>query len=262
MWSNFIYFSIVALACWIIATLYAYRRGRTAIVGGIYLLGSFAIAAFIVMLWISLDRPPLRTLGETRLWYAFFVPLVGAIIYLRWKFRWILSYTSLLALVFIVINIVKPETHSKALMPALQSIWFVPHVVVYIFSYALLGAASLVAAKILFKQRIGQPYAGDLLTVADTLVYVGFSFLTMGLVFGALWAKEAWGHYWTWDPKETWAFITWLGYLVYLHLRYHTPQKQTTATWMLALAFVVLLVCWFGINYLPAAQNSVHTYSR
>jgi ABC-type transport system involved in cytochrome c biogenesis permease subunit len=165
-------------------------------------------------------------------------------------------------LVFIVINIVKPETHSKALMPALQSIWFVPHVVVYIFSYALLGAASLVAAKILFKQRIGQPYAGDLLTVADTLVYVGFSFLTMGLVFGALWAKEAWGHYWTWDPKETWAFITWLGYLVYLHLRYHTPQKQTTATWMLALAFVVLLVCWFGINYLPAAQNSVHTYSR
>ena len=192
MWSNFIYFSIVALACWIIATAYAYQKGRAAIVGLIHLLGSAAVAAFIVMLWISLDRPPLRTLGETRLWYAFFVPLVGGIIYLRWGFKWILSYTSLLALVFIVINIVKPETHSKALMPALQSIWFVPHVVVYIFSYALLGAASLVAAKILFKQRIGQPYAGDLLTVADTLVYVGFSFLTMGLVFGALWAKEAW----------------------------------------------------------------------
>ncbi|WP_218186024.1 cytochrome c biogenesis protein CcsA [Marinifilum fragile] len=86
-------------------------------------------------------------------------------------------------------------------------------------------------------------------------------FLTFGLLFGALWAKEAWGHYWTWDPKETWAFITWMGYLVYIHRRYQKPSKYVSALWILALAFVILLVCWFGVNYLPSAQFSVHTYS-
>jgi len=82
------------------------------------------------------------------------------------------------------------------------------------------------------------------------------------LLFGALWAKEAWGHYWTWDPKETWAFITWIIYLLYLHFRY--PQKLTANQlfWTLLIAFLVLLMCWFGVNYLPSAANSIHTYTR
>ncbi|PIY34486.1 MAG: cytochrome C assembly protein, partial [Bacteroidetes bacterium CG_4_10_14_3_um_filter_42_6] len=76
------------------------------------------------------------------------------------------------------------------------------------------------------------------------------------------WAKEAWGHYWTWDPKETWAFLTWIVYLVYIHIRYQHDQKELWALWLLGLAFVVLLVCWFGVNYLPSAANSVHVYTR
>jgi len=98
--------------------------------------------------------------------------------------------------------------------------------------------------------------------MADNLVYLGFAFLSLGLLFGALWAKEAWGHYWTWDPKETWALITWLGYLIYIHRRYHLPKVFKSSLWILALAFVILLVCWFGVNYLPSAQFSVHTYSQ
>lgn len=261
MWSNFTYFAPAALLCWLGATLLAYRGEGVVRVVIWHLLGTAILACFIALLWVSLERPPLRTLGETRLWYALFVPLVGGLIYLRWRFKWILCYTLLLAFVFIIINIIKPETHSKTLMPALQSIWFIPHVVVYIFSYALLGAASLISVKVIIKERSGTP-SGALLAAADTLVYIGFSFLSMGVIFGAFWAKEAWGHYWTWDPKETWAFITWLGYLVYIHLRHHRPQKEKSAAWMLALAFVVLLICWFGINYLPSAQNSVHTYAQ
>jgi ABC-type transport system involved in cytochrome c biogenesis permease subunit len=84
----------------------------------------------------------------------------------------------------------------------------------------------------------------------------------MGLLFGALWAKEAWGHYWTWDPKETWAFLTWAVYLIYIHARIKNSIKTHQATWILALAFAVLLVAWFGVNYLPSAVNSVHTYSQ
>ena len=102
----------------------------------------------------------------------------------------------------------------------------------------------------------------ETLKLADNLVYIGFAFLTLGLLFGALWAKEAWGHYWTWDPKEVWAFLTWMGYLIYIHYRHFHPQKTKQALGILALAFIVLLVCWFGVNYLPVANTSVHTYTQ
>jgi len=98
--------------------------------------------------------------------------------------------------------------------------------------------------------------------ICDNLVYVGLSFMTFGMLFGALWAKEAWGHYWAWDPKETWAAVTWFAYLVYVHAR-RLPKANTK--WLLVwliVAFVLLQMCWWGINYLPSAQGaSVHTYS-
>ena len=146
-------------------------------------------------------------------------------------------------------------------MPALRSIWFVPHVIVYIISYALLAASSVVSLKALYTIYIKKKKV-EVIALADNLVYIGFAFLTLGLLFGALWAKEAWGHYWTWDPKETWALLTWLVYLIYLHLRTFKTVNSTKAIWVLALAFIVLLICWFGVNYLPSAANSVHTYTE
>ena len=136
--------------------------------------------------------------------------------------------------------------NTKTLVPALQSPWFAPHVFVYIFAYALLGVAVVIAWW----------------KLADDLVYVSLAFLTIGMLFGALWAKEAWGHYWSWDPKETWAAITWLAYLVYIHYRQIPRHRERLAFWMLIGSFVLLQMCWWGINYLPSAQgSSVHTYS-
>ena len=72
----------------------------------------------------------------------------------------------------------------------------------------------------------------------------------------------AWGHYWSWDPKETWAAITWLAYLVYVHYRNLPHHRERIALWMLIVTFVLLQMCWWGINYLPSAQgSSVHTYN-
>ena len=98
--------------------------------------------------------------------------------------------------------------------------------------------------------------------ITDNLVYVGLAFLTIGMLFGALWAKEAWGHYWSWDPKETWAAITWLAYLIYVHYRQLQLHRERLALWIIIISFVLLQMCWWGINYLPSAQgSSVHTYS-
>ncbi len=250
-------------------------KGKTTMVYTTTTLGLLVFFSFILSFWISLERPPLRTMGETRLWYSFFLPLAGLTVYSRWKYKWILTFSTILALVFICVNLFKPEIHDKTLMPALQSPWFAPHVIVYMFAYAVLGAAFVVAVYALLypkfrdyrAKRHGasdndtffQPFNIEAL---DNLVYVGLAFLTIGMLFGALWAKEAWGHYWSWDPKETWAAITWLGYLIYIHYRRLPDHQERLSLWMIIFSFVLLQMCWWGINYLPAAQGtSVHTYS-
>lgn len=255
-WDLFVWFALGAVLCWAVGAFFSWK-GRSALVYAFTLTGLAIFFAFILGMWISLERPPLKTMGETRLWYSFFLPLAGIIVYGRWRYKWILSFSTVLALVFICVNLFKPGIHSKTLMPALQSPWFAPHVIVYMFSYAMLGAATLMAIYLLIKKTAAEVD----MDITDNLVYVGLAFLTIGMLFGALWAKEAWGHYWAWDPKETWAAITWLCYLIYLHFRKARPAEWRAACWMLLFAFVCLQICWWGINYLPSAHgHSVHTY--
>ena len=260
-WSYFVYFAIASVLLWAFGAISAWKD-KTRGAFGFTAAGLFLFFVFILSMWISLERPPLRTLGETRLWYSFFLPLVGLLVYARWHYKWILSFSTVLSAVFVCVNLFKPEIHTKALMPALQSPWFVPHVIVYMFSYAMLGAATLMALYVLFFRRSKtspSEYYAQLCSI-DDLVRVGLSFLTIGMLFGALWAKEAWGHYWSWDPKETWAAITWLAYLVYIHYRQMPSHRPLFALYGLLICFVLLQMCWWGINYLPSAGASVHTY--
>jgi len=262
-WDHFVYFAMAAVLLWGIGAWAAWKD-RAGMARTTTVLGLIVFFSFILSIWISLERPPLRTMGETRLWYSFFLPLAGLIVYLRWKYRWILSFSAILALVFICVNLFKPEIHDKTLMPALQSPWFAPHVIIYMFAYAVLGVAAVMAAYLLLPPKSLDRTSGlpKNLGGLDNIVYVGLAFLTIGMLFGALWAKEAWGHYWSWDPKETWAAITWLAYLVYVHYRQLPRHSERRALWMLILSFGLLQMCWWGINYLPSAQgSSVHTYS-
>lgn len=262
-WINFPAFAGAAFGLWAFAGASTIKKNKITniLLHATTLLGIAVMGYFITSLWLYLDRPPMRTLGETRLWYAFFLPIIGYLIYLRWKYTWFLLYSLGMAMVFLTINLLNPDTYDKTLMPALQSVWFVPHVVVYIFAYAVLAASSVAAGFGVYKlNKTGD--AEKEIKLADNLVYIGTAFLTMGLLFGALWAKKAWGHYWTWDPKETWAFLTWSSYLFYMHFRYYHPAKTKTHLWILVISFFVLMVCWFGINYLPSAQNSVHVYTK
>ena len=261
---NFSNIAFITIILWIIGSLIILadqkiKYGRS--VGNLFtIIGTAIIIGFVIILWIKIERPPLRTLGETRLWYAVFLPIVGILTFIKWQYKWFLFYSLGLAILFLIFNILSPENFDKTLMPALQSPWFVPHVIVYMLSYALLGVSSVVSAWGLYLLKF-KTFKAELLDKADNLVYMGFSLLTLGLLFGALWAKVAWGHYWTWDPKETWALLTWLSYLLYIHFRFRHKQKVVTALWILALAFIILMICWIGINYLAVSGNSVHTYS-
>ena len=189
-----------------------------------------------------------------------YAPLAGFVTCGRWRYKWILAFGLVLALVFVCIYLLKVEMRDEMPMPALQSPWFAPHVAAYMFAYSLLGAAAVMAVYLLWFKRKGiEPRE---MNVCDTLVYVGLAFLTLGMLSGAIWAKAAWGHYWAWDPKETWAAVTWFSYLAYVHFRLGCLSAHRKALFGLLVAFLLLQMCWYGINYLPAAQGaSMHIYN-
>ncbi len=254
-WQSFLFFAIAAALLWIAGATLALRRptySRWA--AGLTGAGLLVYTVFIVGLWVGLQRPPLRTMGETRLWYAFFLILAGLLTYRRWHYSWLLLCSTVIALVFVLINLLKPEIHDQSLMPALQSFWFIPHVTVYIFAYAVLGCAFLLALAGWWQKTDGY------FPTIDRLVYIGLAFLTLGMLSGMLWAKAAWGHFWGWDPKETWAAITWCVYLLYIHLRLYGRGNRTLLNGLLTLGFVCMQMCWYGVNYLPAAKASLHVY--
>ena len=255
-WNEFIYFAIASLIFWIAGTLLLYKMKKS-LAGEIFIVtGLFIFSLFIALLWSFLEHPPLRTMGETRLWYSLFLVLVGYVTYKRWRYKWLMAYSVLVSAVFIFVNLFKPEIHGTNLMPALQSIWFVPHVTVYILSYAMMGAATIASLITLYG---GKKKEKELIPLIDNLVHIGFGFLMLGMLMGAVWAKEAWGDYWTWDPKEVWAFITASAYLVYMHAHY-AKRSRRDALWILPVAFILLMITWLGVSYLPAAQGSIHTY--
>ena len=173
----------------------------------------------------------------------------------RWNYKRMLPTVALIVVALCIVSYFMPIVRSTKLIPVLQSPWFTPHILVYVVCYSLMGVAAVMAVVALAfgkKTLHNQIY---------TLVLVGLVFMTFGIMFGAFWAKEAWGDCWSWDPKETWAAITWLAYLVYIHycrLPNHNPRL---ALWLVIGAFALLQMCWWGINYLPAAQGvSIHVY--
>lgn len=257
-WLVFPWFAIPTLALWLLGAFLA-ARGRHTLAAVPSIAAVILLGAFIAGLWHSLGRPPMRTMGETRMLYAFFLAVMGLAASARWRYPWLLAIANLLACVFLTIVLARPDTHTITLMPALQSPWFVPHVTVYILSYAILGVGTLAALRQLWELSRGHD-DWRYMPFVDNIVAVGLGFLLLGMLSGAAWAKEAWGHYWSWDPKETWAFVTACGYVAFLHLRLRVRRGRPLLL-LLVFAFLMLMVAWLGVSYIPAAKGSVHVYS-
>ena len=139
-------------------------------------------------------------------------------------------------------------------MPALQSPWFVPHVLAYLISYALLAVAALRTLQAFREERRAAQ-----MEQACALARLSFGFLTFGLCSGALWADEVWGGCWSWDIKEVWALITWSLYLAYFHLSKES-QIGRGGRALLLFAFAALLFTFFVVNWLPRIE-SLHSYA-
>ena len=111
-WEQLIWFALAATVCWIAGAVMALRGWGVRQTTAVSALGSVIFFSFIVGMWIALERPPLRTMGETRLWYSFFLSVAGIAVFARWRYKWILSFSTLMSVVFICVNLFKPEIHS------------------------------------------------------------------------------------------------------------------------------------------------------
>nr|YP_009731270.1 cytochrome c heme attachment protein [Plumeria rubra]QHQ97581.1 cytochrome c heme attachment protein [Plumeria rubra] len=93
------------------------------------------------------------------------------------------------------------------------------------------------------------------------VISLGFLFLTIGILSGAVWANEAWGSYWNWDPKETWAFITWIVFAIYLHTRTNINLQSSNSAIVASIGFLIIWICYFGVNLLGVGLHSYGSFT-
>jgi cytochrome c-type biogenesis protein CcsB len=159
----------------------------------------------------------------------------------------------------------------KPLIPALQSNWLLMHVSIMILSYAALFIGCLLAIVYLFldffasmqlsssagsSTQLTQKLFDELDEKSSQILSFAFPLLTLGILSGAIWANEAWGSYWSWDPKETWAFITWLVFAFYIHTRLQKGWRGKYSASVASFGFFIVWVCYLGVNLLGQGLHS------
>lgn len=256
---------------------------------------NICLSSILTIRWITNHYFPLSNLYESLIFLTWCITFLNIIFRKQNKSRLIEGSTttiSLLIVIFTSISVPKNMKIATSLVPALQSNWLIMHVTVIILSYAALMIGSLLSflfliisrgkdiniqgnsgnysTKILISNKANNLNNADtsvyrynrinLLESLDNLSYriigLGFPLLTIGIVAGAVWANEAWGSYWSWDPKETWALITWLVFAIYLHSRLNQSWQGKKPAILASFGFIIIWVCYLGVNFLGKGLHS------
>ncbi len=242
-------------------TLHALRKANVQVAGRVML--TFAVLLQIVALavrWVNAGHPPYRTLYESLVTLTWFIGLVLLGFELRTRDPRPLPVALLINLIALYFAEFVASPEMAPLSPALQSFWFFIHVPTVLLSYAFFLLA--------FSADLGQRIFPTLTSTAGEKNYaraaalIGLPILGTGIMMGSTWANEAWGRYWAWDPKEVWSLITFLGYVMYLHISIHPDWRKKWAFPMNVLAFLFVLLTYIGVNYITRifSVGSLHTF--
>ena len=241
-------------------------------------LANFSILIQLCLRWFESGHFPLSNLYDSLLFLAWGLLVICIFLEKSTKLDLlgiIISPTILCIIAFTDFSLPEDLQKIKPLVPALQSNWLFMHVTVMIFSYAALIVGSLLSISfILYFYYLNKVFYSlsninfdnknivyqIRLNLIDNLSYrligIGFCLLTLGILSGAIWANETWGSYWSWDPKETWALITWLVFAIYLHTRLINRLQGLKSAWIAFGGFLILWVCYLGVNLLGEGLHS------
>jgi len=220
-------------------------------------------AGFFDNLRLVILHAPLSNFYESLVFFAWSLPALGLFAFRRYLQGYLGAVVATLAcLLLAYASFGGVDSRIKPLMPALKSNWLLIHVVTAFLGYAAFALAFGTAVLYLVQDR--RPRASlPPLPQLDRLIYratvLGFLLLTLGILTGAVWAESAWGHYWSWDPKETWSLITWLIYATMLHARLLKGWQGRRIAWLAVLGFMAVLFTYFGVSFLLSGLHSYLT---
>ncbi|MEO1001680.1 MAG: c-type cytochrome biogenesis protein CcsB [Cyanobacteria bacterium J06638_7] len=257
---------------------------------------NLCLTAQLVLRWLDSGHFPISNLYESLCFLAWGCTLVQLLVERSWPSPLVPAAATPVALGCVAFaSFALPDRLQEAspLVPALRSSWLVMHVSVIMLSYAALLVGSLLSLAVLLTSRgqnlelrsssigsggfrqarlasdgpgamaaplqlesVSMPVAEQLDSLSYRTITVGFLLLSVGLVSGAVWANEAWGSWWSWDPKETWALICWLVYAVYLHTRLIRGWQGRRPALVASAGLVVIAVCYIGVNLLGIGLHS------
>nr|YP_010338697.1 cytochrome c biogenesis protein [Glaucosphaera vacuolata]UNJ18647.1 cytochrome c biogenesis protein [Glaucosphaera vacuolata] len=256
------------------------------------LLSCFTISSSLGLRWILNHYFPLSNLYESLLFLSWALIILHLILERKINSNLlggIITPIVMMIIAFSSFFLPKDMQSASPLVPALKSNWLMMHVSVMIISYAALMIGSLLSIifliigygkEVSIKGNSTGIYANldslkskleddlkkrhskqlNLLESLDNLSYrtisIGFPLLTVGIIAGAVWANQAWGAYWSWDPKETWALITWIVFASYLHTRINKSWQGKKPAMLASLGFIIIWICYLGVNFIGKGLHS------
>lgn len=220
----------------------------------------------IVSRWMLAGRAPTSNMYESFTFAIAGMVLIALVLEATRVARMAGLGAAVLGFLFMVIAHKSPifDSQIRPLMPALQSSWLTYHVITIMLSYSAFALSFFVSILYLAKNLMGgdagllsrAPSLRSLDIFTYRIVGVGFPLLSLGIIFGAIWAATAWGRPWGFDPKETWSAITWLIYAIYLHVRYLGGWTGKRAAVLSVVGFLAVLFTYLGVNYLLPGLHS------
>ena len=221
--------------------------------------------AALVCRGIAAGRLPMTNQYEFATCFAWALCLVSLVFIRKYRFPVLGAFA--LPVIFLMIGYASLQSREITMLAdALRSYWLAFHVSTVIVAYGAFGVAFVLGLVFLLRGRFREggfldlhvPAPEKLDLIAYRCICLGLLFLTFTMITGAIWAEQAWGSYWSWDPKETWSLITWIVYAVYLHLRLRRGWRGKAAAFFAVAGFVCVLFTYIGVNtFLPG----LHSYA-
>ena len=238
----------------------AFKKDKLLRAAWLVFLAAFAVhVLFFVVRGIAARRLPLSNQFEFANAFALGVALLLIVLKRRMKADW-LTVAAMPAVLLVMTYAALQPMEIHDLMPALRSAWFGVHIGSAVLSYSAFVIAGVSGLRYLLaaKKNDADRHALDQMDyLSYRMVAFGFLFLTVVILSGAIWAEQAWSSFWSWDPKEVWALITWIIYAVYLHLRLRSKRNGRAMAWFVVIAVPVVFFTFAGVNTL---MHGMHTY--